>query len=491
MGNISSLNRGMNVGIRDLMSKVSKSLGFSSDRTTVAALSGKPESKLERAEKGTVTKFFELVRNNLMGIGKSIAQANQGETTTFHPTIKNVAIASSSTRSETLSKDGLQSLNREFIGEDGKFTAKMGTLIKSAIADVGNDGHHLSKLKERNSDLHALLMKAVLTEVPDFSAETDPNSALGKLVTIAIDFDLSVGGKVLDASPKLEKLREFGGLGVLEKVLDPNRKLSESFRSEFVSHASDIVKHQCVNGSDSNGFAVGGMNEDGITPNKGADFKKGARMTGEMFQMGLSIHDTFDCCGLLAGVGGDDTIAKDHLGLPEDADKGAVVRGLRDEVIPYGGTEYACALAIVNGYNTLSQPGAIASSVLDMVNNVVKKEEDEGTILSQPKNMRMFNDFLQSNGLSQFQFSDNKGSNDQVLKDLKAFSRITGAGRGGDIAILSKMTNVLVRELQLIAMEKPGAEGEIEKRLASLTGATPQAAQYIAKACMEALIPTS
>ena len=73
MGNISPLNRGMNVGIRDLMSKVSKSLGFSSDRTTVAALSGKPEAKLERAEKGTVTKFFELVRNNLMGIGKSIA----------------------------------------------------------------------------------------------------------------------------------------------------------------------------------------------------------------------------------------------------------------------------------------------------------------------------------------------------------------------------------------------------------------------------------
>ena len=294
------------------------------------------------------------------------------------------------------------------------------------------------------------------------------NLALDKkqaLVDSAVK-DVANGGhnllKLLNRNPDLFKtVVDAGGEALLHAMDTHSAKIPTKLLSEVLSEVSDhmpkYIRDQCVTEGDYGALT--------------ADFDKGATKIAGFFEMGvMSLHEALESVKTLISSDIDGAMVK----TGKD-DMGEIFGGIREIVGTHGGAELRDGLAIRKQFEAMSRPGEIAGGVLDGLNS--------GGSLEDKEFRDSVNQALTAVGIS-LQFTGEEPNDTSVQKALKVISKQTGAGSGGDAMIFNRLTMPELKELKAMAL-LPDGQTQIEARLNSYSGATPEAATAIATACMK------
>ena len=172
---------------------------------------------MEKAPKSGLVKRLQTIANAFRSIGESVTQANSGKAISMKMSVKNLGIASSPNRSESLTPTGLKTLADHVTGMSPE---KKQALVDSAVKDVANGGHNLLKLLNRNPDIFKIVVESggtTLIEAMDTHSDKIPQKLLSAV-------------KIIDVSRSSERLKM-----ALESSLRDTRRV------EFESTA-DITK---------------------------------------------------------------------------------------------------------------------------------------------------------------------------------------------------------------------------------------------------------
>ncbi len=274
--------------------------------------------------------------------------------------------------------------------------------------------------------------------------------------------DVANGGhnllKLLNRNPDIFKIVvESGGNRLIEAMDTHSDKIPHKLLSAVSDHMPKYIRDQCVTEGDYGALT--------------ADFDKGATKIAGFFEMGvMSLHEALESIKTLISSDIDGAMVK----TGKD-DIGEIFGGIREIVGTHGGAELRDGLAIRKQFEAMSRPGEIAGGVLDGLNSGGSLED---------KDFRdSVNQALTAVGIS-LKFTEDRALDGGIKLALKNISKQTGAGSGGDAMIFNRLNMPELKELKAMAL-LPDGQTQIEARLNSYSGSTPEAATAIATACIK------
>ena len=206
------------------------------------------------------------------------------------------------------------------------------------------------------------------------------------------------------------------------------------------------------------------------------DFNTGTNLISNLFERGgMSMHQALE--SIKALISADIDGAMDITGKESMPEIFASIRGMVED---QGSSELKDGLAIRKQFETLSKPGETAGAILDNLTT--------GLSLKIVADRDLLNTVLTSVD-SALTFTGDAEHDKGVMKHLKTLSKQTGAGSGGDEMIFNQFTTQELKELKEMASFADGQK-QIESRLNSYSGSTPEAASTIASACMKTFLET-